>query len=103
MSLFQSNLRKRIRKLPKIAEICKNYYYSLLFIRVLTREAAVARGPGDLLGEGLPLPEAGAAAAGRRRRAPGLAHPAAPGGAPRAEVPSDNRALSRLQIFTKSK
>ena len=65
-----------------------------------SREAAVARGPGDLLGEGLPLPEAGAAAAGRRRRAPGLAHPAAPGGSPRAEVPSGNRALSRLQIFT---
>ena len=38
MSLFQSNLRKQIRKLPKILKSVKIiHYYSLLFIRVLSR------------------------------------------------------------------
>ena len=35
MSLFQSNLRKQIRKLPKILKSVKIiHYYSMLFIRV---------------------------------------------------------------------
>ena len=38
VSLFQSNLRKQIRKLPKILKSVKIiHYYSLLFIRVLRR------------------------------------------------------------------
>ena len=40
MSLFQSNLRKRIRKLPKILKSVKIiHYFSILFIRVLTQDA----------------------------------------------------------------
>ena len=42
MSLFQSNLRKQIRKLPKILKSVKIiHHYSLLFIRVLTQDATV--------------------------------------------------------------
>jgi len=41
VSLFQSNLQKRIRKLPKILRSVKIiHYYSLLCIRVLRRAAA---------------------------------------------------------------
>ena len=36
MSLFQSNLLKQIRKLPKFLKFVKsNQYYSIIFIRVL--------------------------------------------------------------------
>ena len=39
MSLFQSNLRKQIRKLPKILKSVKViHYYSISFIRVLSKE-----------------------------------------------------------------
>ena len=37
MSLFQSNLREQIRKLPKFLKIIQ--YYSILFIRVLNLDA----------------------------------------------------------------
>ena len=40
MSLFQSNLRKQIKKLPKILKSLKIIHYtSLLFIRVLKGNA----------------------------------------------------------------
>ena len=41
---FQSNLRKQIRKLPKILKSVKSIqYYSILFIRVLTHKAPMTR------------------------------------------------------------
>ena len=45
VSLVQSNLRKQIRKLPKILKWSVKiiHYYSLLFIRVLRRSSASAR------------------------------------------------------------
>ena len=49
MSLFQSNLRKQIRKLPKILKFVKVIiiqYYSVLFIRVLN---GAIRGLVDVL------------------------------------------------------
>ena len=53
MPLFQSNLRKQIRKLLKILKSVKIiHYYSLSFIRVLTRCAA-SRPAGNL--HGLPV------------------------------------------------
>ena len=43
MSLFQSNLRKQIRKLPKILKFVKIiHYYSKLFTGVLTRLSEVS-------------------------------------------------------------
>ena len=44
MSLFQSNLRKQIRNLPKFVKFVKIIqYYLILFIRVLSGDAAAAR------------------------------------------------------------
>ena len=50
MSLFQSNLRKQLRKLPKILKSVKIIqYYSILFIRVLIRDhlSPLLRPPQD--------------------------------------------------------
>ena len=48
MSLFQSNLRKRIRKLPKNLKFVKIiHYYLLLFIRVLTYHGRKPRATGE--------------------------------------------------------
>ena len=45
VSLLQSNLRKQIRKLPKIQKSVKIiHYYALLFICVLSRAEAAERG-----------------------------------------------------------
>ena len=50
MSLFESNLRKQIRKLPKFLKSVKTiHYYSLLFIRVLTQAASLCAGSGYVL------------------------------------------------------
>ena len=44
MSLFQSNLRKQLRKLPKILKSVKIvHYFSLSFIRVLRRSPLIGR------------------------------------------------------------
>ena len=53
MSLFQSNLRKQIRNLPKILNFVKIIqYYSKLFTGVL-RNSAARRGGGPSPGRGL--------------------------------------------------
>ena len=51
MSLFQSNLRKQIRKLPKFLKFVKiiQYYYSILFIRVLNGDALPAAAAEEAL------------------------------------------------------
>ena len=51
MSLSQSNLRKQIRKLPKILKSVKTiHYYSSLFVCVLSGQPALhrQRGPAAL-------------------------------------------------------
>jgi hypothetical protein len=46
VSLFQSNLRKQIRNLPKILNFVKKiHYYSKLFTSLLTRERGAGRAP----------------------------------------------------------
>ena len=77
MSLFQSNLRKQIRNLPKILNFVKIiHYYSKLFTGVLTQagqsraragRAGEDRRDGGLGGRHADLP-AGAEAEARQRR-----------------------------------
>ena len=60
MSLFRSNLRKQIRKLPKILKSVKIIqYYSILFIRVLNDLVEALLLVGALLGLRLQLQEGG--------------------------------------------
>ena len=73
MSLFQSNLRKQIRKLPKILKSVKIIqYYSISFIRVLSRARARAASPAPRAGSARAAPgtgsRCGASPASRRGR-----------------------------------
>ena len=77
MSLFQSNLRKQIRKLPKILKFVRIiHYYSKLFSGVLNGCT------GDVAA-GVPRPRGPSADAGRLPAARrGAAHPPGAGGPP---------------------
>ena len=61
MSLFQSNLRKQIRNLPKILNFVKKiHYYSKLFTSLLTSDRAQrCSGSAPLRPPGAPLPRHG--------------------------------------------